>query len=512
MLLAILSAWRRTKRVNWADLEKRRYLEERPHLPPCKRPVKFGPILVKAHILLPPPENVNIDAVLSSKSSTDLKSTAAATVREIANHAGSSEGTPPSENSRQNQQWKWDFQNLWIHNNMPCIEVSEDELGALALVMGIPLHCSERESPCGPSAFSPCLSSTADGGCLKRLKFTYGRCRSTSPNAGSGYSILFAKYLGCSCLPFAREYVPSVLFKEAGYKLEVLHAVHVTWEVLSLIKQGNPIWTNPRGPDFTTASSKYLARLPTLAVPYLYDFGNVNGEQVSTEDNAGCIYKKFKNDNSPPQLVGSWTKAVARIAFGGLVPMAAKPLIDALLVDLVMQRTNKEIGSDDSGIPLFGFERQMYSDMAAGRDKMDVNISLKNGGRIMEIVHVLVRYNTLLERLMAMMAAPDEEDRQTQVYSILCRRIFKCYKSAYKKEKEGQDNGKGLAENGTQPKNKGNALKRVKNAAAESWTCIAKIVDWREAGDPEDKSHQEQEGHMYKPVPFANLPDVALWE
>jgi hypothetical protein len=198
-----------------------------------------------------------------------------------------------------------------------------------------------------------------------------------------------------------------------------------------------------------------------------------------------------------------------------------------------MQRTNKEIGSDDSGIPLFGFERQMYSDMAAGRDKMDVNISLKNGGRIMEIVHVLVRYNTLLERLMAMMAAPDEEDRQTQVYSILCRRIFKCYKSAYKKEKEGQDNGKGLAENGTQPKNKGNALKRVKNAAAEckhkwqptpddcavvaryiikAWTCIAKIVDWREAGDPEDKSHQEQEGHMYKPVPFANLPDVALWE
>jgi hypothetical protein len=472
-------------------------------------------------------------------------------VREIASHARCSEGASPSGDSRQNQQWKWDFQNLWIHDDKPCIEVSEGELGALALVMGIPLHCSEKDTPSGPSAFSPCLSSTNDG-CLTRLKVTYGRFRSTSPNAGSGYSILFAKYLGCSCLPFAREYIPSVLLKEAGYKLEVLHAVHVTWEVLSLIKQGNPIWTNSRGPDFTTASSKYLARLPALAVPYLYDSGNVDEEQGSKEEKAGCIYKKFKNENSPPQLVGSWTKAVARIAFGGLVPMVAKPLIDAVkftvgrefkqddldtlefLVDLVMQRTNEEIGGDASGIRLFGFERQMHSDMAAFRDKMDVNISLKNGGRIMEIVHVLVRYNTLLERLMAMMAAPDEEDRQTQVYSILCRSISECYKSAYENKKEVRDKGEGLAENGTQPKNTNNALQRVRNTAAgcvpkwqptaddcavvaryiiKAWTCIVKIVDWREAGDPEDNSlKQEQEGHMYKPVPFANLPDVALWE
>jgi hypothetical protein len=282
-------------------------------------------------------------------------------------------------------------------------------------------------------------------------------------------------------------------------------------------------------------------------MPYLYDSDNVNREQ-------GHIYK---SDSKGPQYVGSWARAVAGIAFGGLVPMVTKPLIDAVkftvgggieqadldtledLISLVLKRTKEEVG--DAPLRLFGVYREIYNDMARSRDKIDFSICLSNQENILEIVEALIRYNTLLERLIAMIPRNEEaertaieEPRLTEVFSTFCTKLCECYKTACAEEKKrqgkgkekGEDEEKG-AENGTGTKTEDSTIKNLLARAQcqkwqpthydcavvawyviKAWTCVTKIVDWSEARSLPSKFPD----FAYKPVPFASLPDVALWE
>ena len=550
------------------------------------------PILVKAQLELLHPDYIKKLTSPSPEGTADSKHTANSSGHEIKCATVDNGKMSPPEKYRQEQLWEWTFQRIWIHDNKPCIEVSEDELGALAIVMGIPLRCSEKDClPSGPSAFSPCLTSTNDG-CLTRLKVAYGRLRSSTPNVGSGYSILFAMYMSCNCLPFAHELVPPVALNAMKYNFEAFHAVHVTAEVLSLIKGGNTIWTSNRGARFSTASSKYLARLPSFAVPYLYDSGIMmeKEKKLDEEEQRKFIMeaeqRKFRKEEGKPGFIykrdgdkypqaGSWTNAVAGIALGGLVPMAAKPLIEAVkftvgggidqdeldilehLVELVQQQTREIFGGGDSGIQLFGPLRQYYTDLAFRNDRIDLGISLSNRDRILDIVLVLVRYNTLLERLIAMIPSREKPSLES-VFLELCTKVSESYKTACEKEKERVEEEKQEKEkavkdkldnvklskekdvgnrdlegkptgNETEAESRSSDLKELKKRIdtaprtwqptlkdcaiiaayiIKAWTCIAKIVDWHEAGEKVDVDEE----HMYKPVPFANLPDVSLWE
>jgi len=63
---------------------------------------------------------------------------------------------------------------------------------------------------------------------------------------------------------------------------------------------------------------RYLWKLPVGTPSYLYGGG------IRKKDIMGSIYSKSK------LVVGNWHEAVAGIAFGGLVPLAAVDLVDAV--------------------------------------------------------------------------------------------------------------------------------------------------------------------------------------
>jgi len=252
---------------------------------------------------------------LISRASTKFKPVS----RTITQIRAALEGKFVSEDEGYRLSWTIDLQPLWIHGDAPCIEVSEDELGGLALAMGITLKLDDKDSlPSGPSAFGASLTSTSDGS-MTKLKFAFGLWQQRWYWAGSGYQTMFARFMACSCLPFAREPANFKIFEEVGTTNETVHAVEVTSDVVEGIKNGDHISVGPRGCSYSSPASEYLDRLPSSPICYLYDtvIPGRDGKQ-------GLIQRQNGQD------VGWWCTAVAGIAFGGLVPMAGEHLIDAV--------------------------------------------------------------------------------------------------------------------------------------------------------------------------------------
>jgi len=191
-----------------------------------------------------------------------------------------------------------DVRPLWIVNSIPCIETSREELAGLALVMGINLVKDNENSVSGIGPFGIHLNAKSnflDWG----LRLTYQhRQPDHEASKGSGYSTLFAKHMACDSLPF---------------KLSegCVHSIYVNSSLLEIIRgaqadQLAQLGQISKASDYVLdATLKYLYRLPTA-----HDFA-IYGVQ----DKAG----------------ESWFKAVAGIAFGGLVPQAGKRLTDAVL-------------------------------------------------------------------------------------------------------------------------------------------------------------------------------------
>jgi len=471
--------------------------------------------------------------------------------------------------------WTTNLQELWIHNDAPCIEVSEDELGALALAMGVTLKLDDKDSlPSGPSAFGASITSSNDGN-MTKLKFSFGFWHQNWYWAGSGYQTLFAKCMACGCLPFARDTTRMKFFDEFGILSEVVHAVEVTPDVLEGIKNGDHISTGDRGCSYSSKASAYLDRLPSSAICYLYD------QKVQKEDgNHGLIQRN--NGES----VGSWVTAVTRIAFGGLVPMATKSLIEAVqftvgkgnpvdegdtlesLISFVMEQTKEEVGNNS--LRLFGITREIDGEMNKNNNKVDLGAILRKPQPVRYIVEVLARYNTLLERFTAMMATNHPGEQSTDLLQLVFNKCEDDIRERYITAREEFKKGGGMErseekepveiekvlEEGEKTNEEENPLKGllrillgeipppdyqkhptiedcalVARYIIKAWANVVKVVDWDDHAQGKTGEDKNDGGkcsdipkggnnkatpievdEVYKPIPFSKLPDVALWE
>jgi len=453
--------------------------------------------------------------------------------------------------------WTKNLQKVWIHNDAPCIEVSEAEIGALALAMGVTLKINDKDSlPSGPSAFGASITSSNDGS-MTKLKFSFGFWHQNWYWAGSGYQTLFAKFIACGCLPFARDTTRLQYFEEYGVQTEVVHAVEITPDVFDGIRNGDHISAGERGCSYSSKASAYLDRLPSSAICYVYD------QRIQTEDGYHGLIQR-----SNGEYVGSWVTAVTRIAFGGLVPMATKPLIKAVqftvgrgnaidegdaletLISFVMEQTKQAVGNNS--LRLFGINREIDDEMNKNNNKVDLCAILRKPQPLRYIVEVLVRYNTLLERLMAMMATvhPGEQptDLLQQVFHKCQGDIYKSYNTAreeYKKKKSMErSEGKVPIEIEKLPrevektKEEENPLEHLRKILSgeipppdqskhptiedcalvalyiiKAWTNVVKVVDWGDhvkdkTGDDknsglqsDEKSTSEVDGDEYSDIP-----------
>ncbi|KAH3057070.1 hypothetical protein KXW16_004945 [Aspergillus fumigatus] len=126
------------------------------------------------------------------------------------------------------------FSYPFVSSYKPCLQVSREELSALALILGMNLCVCESHNPYslhGEGAFGISASATLSHDMHWQLRFVRTSRRPRhDPSAGSGYSTLFAKYLACGAIPFARgnsendsKWIKSVYiqdlnkFEEGGY-------------------------------------------------------------------------------------------------------------------------------------------------------------------------------------------------------------------------------------------------------------------------------------------------------
>jgi hypothetical protein len=250
----------------------------------------------------------------------------------------------PLEKSRPTQQTKCetldlpDIRSLWLVEGKPCIEMSREELAALALALGVPLTKHADGSISGTGPFGTHLSLVRHINHW-RLRITHQhRQFDHEAQYGSGYSTVFAKHMACSCIPLdldnsikdTSRYENQWKDKKAVKGMDTVRTIHV-----------DPVFVNwIRGDKFAQAVTN-LERLPAheqipednLAplqeavrtcqmLKYLYRLPG------AYKTDAYCCVPEQEGENS--RYVLHWFNAVAKIAFGGLVPQASKFLINAV--------------------------------------------------------------------------------------------------------------------------------------------------------------------------------------
>ncbi|PKK44899.1 hypothetical protein CI102_11874 [Trichoderma harzianum] len=334
-----------------------------------------------------------------------------------------------------------EFEPVRIHAGKPCIEVSEEEISALSIGLGLELEETEHFLPHGIGAFGTLLSSEADD-CWTKLKLTYHRRQLTQLIAGGGYSMLFAKHMACGCLPFA-------------FRGDEVQTIFITEDVLACLREGSSIHDNPPKP---IPNETYIHRLPGhLKINYYYGKGTVSDSDTGDIQIHSWTLEETSLER---KVAGSWCEAVTRIAFGGLVPMATSPLIRAvaftvgqapqatdtdweklielfnMLMNKVMEQWDKTIKGD---VPLFGSKQRRLHQLMQEQRSIDFS---NLGLRTREIVIQLAKLTTLLESLLALGGAvyhwsvTTSDTRRKEVFDACVIRVRATYSNSLQRQKQ----------------------------------------------------------------------------
>ena len=202
----------------------------------------------------------------------------------------------------------------WTLDRKPCIETTREELIALALVMGssIKIH-SYTESLNGVGAFGLSLYAIPDRGSWA-LGLTQGsRIPRHVPTMGSGYTTLMAKHLACGSVPFAQN---SGWIKSIYVKKPVLDAILKGRNIKDISAYGGP-------------SLELLRMLPGEKEVDAY-YGVAEDGEKPKDPGVGLVLREYKDHPSGWEEVGDWPRAVAGIAFGGLVPQVYRNVAKAV--------------------------------------------------------------------------------------------------------------------------------------------------------------------------------------
>ncbi|EXL47747.1 hypothetical protein FOCG_11896 [Fusarium oxysporum f. sp. radicis-lycopersici 26381] len=320
--------------------------------------------------------------------------------------------------------WKRNLHPIWILDKRPCVAVFRDQLEAFCLVFAINLT-KNRGSFHGAGAFGLTINISPINNILKVELLQTRRKAPLDPAKGSGYSLLYAKLMGCGCIPFARtpSWVKSIL---------------VTADILIAIKEGH----NIRDADELShyAGAEYLQRLPGQ---YNHDLFFMPGSR--RDQPYGGIYDKFGQAlHASNSTACTWPMAVAGIAFGGFVPQATLYLVEAvrftLFGTLTLDRARSEefldkierfIHSVDSWEP----EAEIFGTWVARRREVKRDhaqaLIITTPIGIADAAAIFSRYTTLLERLLALVnRTHDSNDPVKETYTVLCARITSLYTMA----------------------------------------------------------------------------------
>ncbi|KAH9214573.1 hypothetical protein DL95DRAFT_503071 [Leptodontidium sp. 2 PMI_412] len=333
-----------------------------------------------------------------------------------------------------NDTWRGDFRQLWIQDGRPCLQVSRNELAALALALGILMRWdneNKRQRLIGNGAFG--ISISADPMTKSeqwQLHINHGgRDPDQDPSKGSGFLIPCAIFMACKALPFAQS---------DGYT----HAIQLTSTLCDRLQNGDCI----KDISYLGEESSVLnlRRMPSGTRPYYYR-GYYQNENMKGE-----IRGKHE------RTVGHWHEAVAGIAFGGLVPIAAVDLVRAVhftaaggtKFDVVersdfltnMTRLMWEIQSRESKYQLFGPYVEARANVVLGPSVI-LNQRPTCAVDISSACAIFGRLTTVLEYLTAI--AFDKKDNPAKdVFNACCAELKASHEAAvFKKGNPGGENG-----------------------------------------------------------------------
>lgn len=277
----------------------------------------------------------------------------------------------------------------WTLGKKPCIEITREELVALALVLGISMKIDEySQSLNGIGAFGLSLYATQNHGTWTLSLAQGSRIPRHMPSPSSGYTTLMAKHLACGSIPFAQS-------------SRWVKSVYITDEVLRAIQEGRNI------KDILAFGGPSLELLRWLPAEKEIDAYYGVAESKAASD-VGLILKP------DGQKTGLWHRAVVGIVFGGLVPQVAKNVSEAVkftiagsfgkcieeLEELVNELHNLDVESD-----LFG---EHVTSRCAARALVDfVNYTVPSEySNSRDAAAVFARYANLLERISARCRKP----------------------------------------------------------------------------------------------------------
>ncbi|KAK4443414.1 hypothetical protein QBC34DRAFT_211136 [Podospora aff. communis PSN243] len=305
-----------------------------------------------------------------------------------------------------------DTTNISNHEGSPAVRVSEEELAALSFMLGIEIKSGDEQFlPGGRGGFGTCLTSNKfKGKSVLRLIQHVDHPQFSNARGGSRYSILFAKHLACGCIPFERWHDHEV------------QTLVVTEKVQDIIQEGGSIcdtvdktktsdfrWTNPE--------IQYLSHMPAFGNGG--NFYHMNRSHPGFKPSLpGTIWANCTQTERHFSIT-TWPEVIARLAFGGLVPMATRPLAEAVrfsvggashssgdmeALEKLMRRVQEVIHDEpDCWIPMFG---ERFKEQCRKKRK-DVNVDFTSQAagvfdqEMSDIVRHFGQYTTLLEALLA---------------------------------------------------------------------------------------------------------------
>ncbi|KAK6530414.1 hypothetical protein TWF694_003769 [Orbilia ellipsospora] len=448
-------------------------------------------------------------------------------------------GANVDDQSSKRKPWFKYTKRIWILDGKPNIEVLEEEFAAFVLIMGLEANTKGQHRSSEQSAFGVTIgleSTTA----VDKVRLLYRSLGwEKEPGKGSGWSILMAKHMACSCLPFlqTRDGKASAGTIETipinRYMLEHIELGH------SIIDQRNEAWGS-------SSAISYLYRLPSSKSPNFYK--GVLAEQYR---GMGTIYDR----NNPPVAVSSWSKAVAGVAFGGLVPVAGYTLVKSIKFTLeggqprdrvyatlseIIDVIHKQARKDLPGISLFG----KRIDITSERLERGFVVRFDPSSRIRYIAWRLGVYSTLLERLVAIYqptCGTSAEHRLSDVYKRCCDVIQIRYDEAVQakqKMNQGQEQKASTINNSSQSETAGCSSIQFKErsdsqlegvlfhlkqgkiltvdhvaivalAIIHEWAHLVKVIDWEKS--PSGDRDMDLGSGQFKDTSFQHLPDISAW-
>ncbi|KAF1828554.1 hypothetical protein BDW02DRAFT_651986 [Decorospora gaudefroyi] len=426
-----------------------------------------------------------------------------------------------------NSIWNSNMQRLRLRDGKITMNVSKSELAGFCLSFGIipRWEFGGKNAFHGSGAFEISLEGRYDGqdfllSMKKSIPSGWHEPRDSA--MGSGYSVLFAKFMVCGLLPFAQV---------KGY----INAIEVNRDMLDAIRTGNDVADSPVLPVLP-ASAKILRSLQNHKHINIFDVSRAKPGPL--EGHCGTILNdtfELLDPKSPERW--TWPAAVAGIAFGGLVPVVTRALVEAvrftaLGVDSVgdpkadtflleqLERTIDWVHKTARDSFLFG--KETVPNRTSVAEGVLHYTTLPDNFTVATVASMFSRYTTMLERLVALAAANSHQQYPVEyVFKELCKHLTQVHDKAVwqrnpaKRPVDWEEPKSSHLGTVCQGLMKDEWRDTVGNVTLDhcvtvarliivSWTHLANLVSWEGDLEPEGKF----ESRSPPPVKFMSIDEI----